>query len=135
MGKHSKITSWTPAVIMDKALDREEARMKLATVYVQGQAKRLVNRGNPKGDNPSRPGEPPKKVTGRLFGDIFARVERTKDAVIGYVGTSVAYGRRLELGFVGRDSLGRLYHQLPRPFLRPALFGNVSRVKRILGSK
>lgn len=36
------------------------------------------------------------------------------------VGTEVAYGRRIEFGFIGADSLGRNYHQAPSPYLRPA---------------
>jgi hypothetical protein len=36
------------------------------------------------------------------------------------VGPDVPYGRRIELGFIGTDSLGRKYHQGPRPYLRPA---------------
>lgn len=30
-------------------------------------------------------------------------------------------GHRLEFGFIGEDSLGRRYHQSPRPHFRPAL--------------
>lgn len=30
------------------------------------------------------------------------------------------YARRIELGFVGVDSLGRHYHQAPEPYMRPA---------------
>lgn len=33
----------------------------------------------------------------------------------------VAYGRRQELGFHGADSLGRIYHQPARPFMKPAV--------------
>jgi hypothetical protein len=34
----------------------------------------------------------------------------------------MVYSRRLELGFMDvRDSLGRLYHQPPHPYLAPAL--------------
>jgi hypothetical protein len=40
------------------------------------------------------------------------------------VGTDSPYGRRLEYGFVGRDKLGRVYNQAPRPHLRPALDEN-----------
>jgi HK97 gp10 family phage protein len=35
-------------------------------------------------------------------------------------GFDPAYARRIELGFVGVDSLGRNYHQAPQPFMRPA---------------
>ena len=30
------------------------------------------------------------------------------------------YARRIEYGFMGTDSLGRTYHQEPRPYMRPA---------------
>lgn len=36
-------------------------------------------------------------------------------------GPTVVYGRRLELGFSGTDSLGRVYNQPPYPFLAPAM--------------
>jgi hypothetical protein len=35
-------------------------------------------------------------------------------------GFDPAYARRLELGFIGTDSLGRHYHQPPFPYMRPA---------------
>jgi hypothetical protein len=35
-------------------------------------------------------------------------------------GFEPAYARRLELGFIGTDSLGRHYHQPPFPYMRPA---------------
>lgn len=36
------------------------------------------------------------------------------------IGTDKAQGRRLEHGFDGPDSLGRIYHQPPYPWLGPA---------------
>lgn len=35
------------------------------------------------------------------------------------VGPTMVYSRRLELGFDGADSLGRIYHQKPRPYMKP----------------
>ena len=37
------------------------------------------------------------------------------------IGTTVVYGPRVEFGFVGRDSLGRNYHQRAKPYLRTAI--------------
>jgi len=37
------------------------------------------------------------------------------------VGTNAVQGRRLEYGFVGADSLGRVYNQSPYPHFGPAL--------------
>ena len=43
------------------------------------------------------------------------------------VGPTVIYSRRLDLGFVGTDSLGRIYNQQPRPFFTPAWQKNIRR--------
>lgn len=37
------------------------------------------------------------------------------------IGTDLPYGRRLEFGFYGTDSLGRTYAQPPFPHVQPAL--------------
>lgn len=125
--------SWTPSVIEAAALKRTEQRMQVANQVVVGNVKRLINRGNPRGTNPSAPGEPPKKVTARLFNSIASRVERQGKQVIGIVGSALKYARRLELGFVGRDSLGRNVDQAPRPYLRPGLTMSLQRIKKIIG--
>ena len=39
---------------------------------------------------------------------------------VGAVGSNVEYARRLELGFVGQDKLGRTVNQKPRPHIIPA---------------
>jgi hypothetical protein len=39
-------------------------------------------------------------------------------------GFEPAYPRRIELGFFGPDSLGRVYHQAPQPYMRPAFDEN-----------
>lgn len=43
------------------------------------------------------------------------------DGLAADVGTDLEYARRVELGFVGTDSLGRTYDQAPRAYLGPAL--------------
>lgn len=37
------------------------------------------------------------------------------------IGTDVEYARRIELGFVGADSLGRMFDQAGKPYMQPAL--------------
>ena len=49
---------------------------------------------------------------------VFA-VTPTVDADNEY-GFDPAYARRIELGFIGTDKLGRRYHQPPQPYMRPA---------------
>jgi len=46
------------------------------------------------------------------------------------VGTDVVYAARQEFGFVGADSLGRVYNQAARPYLRPALDENRAEIEK-----
>ena len=130
-----RIEKWNPNGIIEAALKITEERMGTAVTFLQGDIKRSLNVGNPGGKNPSAPGQPPRKVTARLFNSIFGKVIRDGSQIIGVVGTNVIYGRRLELGFAGKDSAGRNYNQAPRPFIRPAFTRNRDRIKRILGTK
>jgi len=62
------------------------------------------------------------KVTRTLSRSIHPdNLEVTEAKVSIEIGTDVEYARRIELGFVGPDRLGRRYHQAPQPYLRPAL--------------
>lgn len=127
------IRNWNQDAIIEAALKKEESRMQLAVQVVVGNVKRLLNRGNPTGKNPSAPGEPPKKVSGRLYGSITGVVERQNKQVVGAVGTNVAGARRLEKGFVGKDTRGRVIDQKPRPYLAPGFANSVEKIKKILG--
>lgn len=49
-----------------------------------------------------------------------------------HVGDPMPYTMRLEYGFVGADSLGRVYNQAPRPHWRPMFDLNLSRYGAIL---
>ena len=42
------------------------------------------------------------------------------------------YSKRLEYGFVGADSLGRVYHQQPRPYMRPAFDENKDDARQVI---
>lgn len=130
-----RITKWNPEGIMEAALEITERRMQQAVVLVQGDIKVSLNVGNPGGTHPSAPGQPPRKVTARLFNSIFGKTIRQGNQIFGVVGTNVVYGRRLELGFAGKDSLGRNYTQAPRPFIRPGFYRNRDRIKQILGAR
>lgn len=124
------ITSWRPERVQVKTFTEVERRMDRAVTFLRDEVKRSINIGNPTGREPSAPGEPPRKVTARLFSSISKAVVRTPREVIGAYGTNVVYALRLELGFVGVDRLGRRYNQAPRPYLRPALQRNRDRVAR-----
>ena len=69
-------------------------------------------------------------VTGALMNSITHEMVSDHE---GKVGPAVVYDRRIELGFVGTDSLGRRYNQAAQPYLRPAADSNRARVARELG--
>jgi len=128
------ILTWNAGQVQQAMADKAERGMTLACIYVEGEAKEMVSRGNIGGDNPSLPGEPPKTVSGTLRANISHAVVRSADTITGSVGVreNVAYARRLELGFVGTDSLGRNYDQAPRPFLRPALLRSRDKIVELI---
>ena len=70
----------------------------------------------------SKPGEPPRKQTGRLRASVTHEVDPTTGA--GRVGTNLPYGKALELGT--KRGL------LPRPWLRRALAEMAARVEQLL---
>lgn len=125
---------WQDLAVIKAVQGTLEQRMAAAAIVVRDQVKVLSNRGNADGKNPSLPGEPPKKVSGRFFKSVTSQVVRDTDgSVLGLIGTDVPYQPRLELGFVGTDSKGRVYHQAPRPAFRPALEMSRQRIRQILG--
>jgi len=85
---------------------------------------------------PSPPGHPPAAPTGTLKARItHTKPKMTPQGLVGKVGTNLEYARRVELGFVGMDKLGRRYNQAPRPYLRPALHKNEKIIKQMFGAK
>ncbi|QLJ06738.1 HK97 gp10 family phage protein (plasmid) [Streptomyces sp. NEAU-sy36] len=72
-------------------------------------------RGNASG----RPG--PNVITGAYRNSWRAETRTLRSGAVCTIGTDLPYGRRLEFGFVGMDSLGRNYNQPPFPHVQPAL--------------
>lgn len=68
------------------------------------------------------------KVSGTLARSIHTEVTDEEARI----GTDVVYARRIEYGFVGADSLGRVYNQAPQPYLRPALHSNANQILGVL---
>lgn len=78
----------------------------------QGRFKRVY------GANPSKPGEPPRKQTGRLRASVSYEVD--EGSLSARVGTNVDYGRILEV-------------ERNRPWLKRALAETSERVNELLG--
>ena len=118
-----------------KEVGRHAARMlkvntEKAGNLLEGYVVRSISRGQPAirlpdgemiGLDPSLPGEPPKIVTGHLRNTIYHRTDKQGTNVDVYVGANASYARDLEFG---QPSI-RLQE---RPFLRPALAENRSKV-------
>ncbi|MFI6054079.1 HK97 gp10 family phage protein [Streptomyces violascens] len=66
-----------------------------------------------------RPG--PNAPTGDYRRSWTHTVQTSGQTVVGTVGTNKPQARRLEYGFVGADSLGRVYDQQPYPHVGPAV--------------
>ena len=77
---------------------------------------------------PSKPGEPPKADLGLLRQSIFADVD--KKQLTAEVGTTVKYGRALELGKKKKGK--RVAFMAPRPYLRPALEEVAPRIEKFM---
>ncbi len=105
------------------------AAIKEACILVEITAKDSIGKVPP----PSPPGHAPAAPTGTLKARITHEIDEA--TMTGRVGTNLEYARRLELGFVGTDSLGRRYNQAPRPYLRPALEKNRAAIKKLFGVK
>lgn len=99
---------------------RLSRNLDAATTVLQGGVRLAINRGNADGTNPSKVGEPPKKVTARLFQSIATGRADTKDELVGQVGSNLIYARVHELGHTGTAS-GEVVDTKARPFLRPTL--------------
>lgn len=102
--------------------------MTKAVILLEKEIKQSVNRDNIGGDNPSLPGEPPKKRTGQLLNSIGWSVVKKGQGVSGTVGVlrgspANQYGIALEYG---------TSKMAARPFVRPMVFKNQSTILRLL---
>ncbi|HEY8414408.1 MAG TPA: hypothetical protein VIK99_01415 [Thermaerobacter sp.] len=156
------ITRWRLKKFEEALRAHVRSGMQKAVLFAEGEAKRLVSRGNKTGENPSKPGEPPKTVTGALRSSIGHDVVETPQEIVGMVGVRKGpadkYARRLELGFHGTVKVKahtrtqthawgrklkepkkvqvRAYsytvNQAPRPYLRPAVFDNREKILQLI---
>lgn len=122
--------TWDTRKPKAEILRKVERGITRGTLYLERKVIEKIGIGQPAyttaggrlvGLDPSKPGEPPHVLSGRLRQSITHQVEVGSNYVRGRVGTNVEYARRLELGFTGTDAAGRNVNQAPRPFLRPTL--------------
>ncbi|MDK0525005.1 HK97 gp10 family phage protein [Streptomyces sp. ML-6] len=107
----------TPDELADR-LDHAATRIGPAiqrAVRHTGELGRARIRGNASG----RPG--PNVITGAYRNSWETQSRRLPYGAMCTIGTNAPQGRRLEFGFVGPDSLGRVYNQPPFPHVGPAI--------------
>ena len=97
--------------------------------FITGTLKRSIHVGNHTAE--SAPDFTPNDVGGN-YGDVAGKKVSGHSATL-LVGTNLAYAARIEYGFVGADSLGRVYNQAAQPYLRPAAASEEKAVKKEIG--
>jgi len=123
---------WNGKVVELLVTTKSKAILEEACILVEKAAKASIGQVPP----PAPPGHPPAAPTGTLKGRITHEPPKvTPQGLVGRVGTNLEYARRVELGFVGTDKLGRKYNQAPRPYLRPALEKSKKIIKQMFGAK
>lgn len=70
--------------------------------------------------------------TGTLRRSIHVENQMEGLSPVSVVGTDVPYARRLEYGFISKDSLERQYHQYAAPRWRPTFDNNLRKYERII---
>jgi HK97 gp10 family phage protein len=111
------------------------ANLEKAAIYFKGKVKEALNRSQPyerykgekgvyyHGEDPSQPGEAPKKITGFLQRSIAHAMSGDKKQA--FVGTNLDYGLYLETGTVKMAA---------RPFLRSTLLKEREKIARIIAT-
>lgn len=98
-----------------------QASVREGTVKFIGDAKRGFE-GSHRRVQPHAGGEKPNIVTGHLRQSIRSQgiEHRGMGDWTAKAGPTMAYARRVELGFTGPDSLGRNINSRPFPYIEPA---------------
>lgn len=107
----------TPEQLADRL---EGAAKRIGPVIARGvQHTGTLGQARIRGNASGRPG--PNVITGAYRNSWQTQTRRLPYGAQCTLGTDAPQGRRLELGFVGIDSLGRHYNQPPFPHVQPAL--------------
>jgi len=118
--------------VLGKTRKQIETNMGMVVQMLRGDVIISINVSQPttgagkarRGSDPSKPGEPPKRVEGDLVRSIVADVRSTPSRITGaYGSTQGAKAKALEFG---------TRFMAARPFLRPPLLRRRNDIKRIL---
>ena len=107
----------TPEALADRL---EHAAVKLRPAIEKGvRHTAMLGIARIRGNASGRPG--PNVITGAYRNSWRPEMHGLPYGAMCTIGTDLPYGRRLEFGFTGTDSLGRSYAQPPFAHVQPAL--------------
>ncbi|WP_324787026.1 HK97 gp10 family phage protein [Streptomyces sp. H51] len=115
---HPRSGAYTNAADLAALLDERAAQVLPQALAVVRHYTMLLET-QVKANASGRPG--PNVITGDYRRSWTHEVHVGAGAVSGTVGTNKPQGRRLEYGYIGPDSLGRIFDQPPYPHLGPAV--------------
>ena len=102
-----------------------EKKLKTVGILLMNEMKaELSAKGNIDKKTPSKPGEFPAKVTGRLAGSVTYNVIHEAGRWLVRVGSPVIYGKFLELGTI---------RMAARPWVRPVMRKNAAFIRKLFG--
>jgi hypothetical protein len=121
--------NWTPKNVYRDLNAHLIMTLKKVALFLEGETKKLISKGNITGTTPSRPGEAPRVRTGTLRASVSHSVTfdgSTITATLGVVkGPADRYAPLLENKGI-RDGT-------TRPFLRPTVLKNRVKILKMLG--
>lgn len=103
------------------ALDAMAARVQASTPRLVGESLAMVQRA---GQARTRVQSGTLRRSWRIEGPV-----ELDGVASGKVGPTMIYARRIELGFVGPDSLGRVFNQAARPYVKPAVLESIPQIR------
>ena len=117
-----------------RAVDQATSRgVTSGAELIADEAKESFGPAHAKG-TPKTVFDKPQSITGNLRRSIRQTGSTTSPSQgvwMARVGPTAIYGRRIELGFKGADSLGRVYNQPKYPYFKPGVDKALTKLNRV----
>ena len=115
LGSNATFVSGVILNTQREVVRKMESQLKEETTLM----KRRIKKYAPRRSGAKRTREGSSRRRGTYAKSIESTVYKEGLFLTGEVGTDEPYGRRLEMGFIGKDSLDRFYNQAPRWHFKP----------------
>ena len=126
---------WNGKEVLLKAARRLDANAERVGIMLEKKATQKLSIGQPVkrvgsrlvGQNPSKPGQPPRVLHGRLRGSLAYSTKRTPKFITITLGANTVYARHLDLGKPKGSKTDSKIGLAARPYLRPTIRENRKR--------